>query len=685
MISASDPLTTLPGIGKKWAEKLATLGLHTLHDCSWYFPLRYEDHAHVIPIQHLQEGQAALICGTVLQSTLVGGRAKPRLIVILQDGTGICQLPFFHYATNYQTRFFKGQTVLAFGTPYYKKNGWTMAHPECSWVKKDETPILPDTLLPVYPTTQGVSQGLLRKVILGAVTAVTPQLSELLPPELQTQFAYTTADAVRWLHQPPVDTSDKALQDRQHPAFIRLIVEEFLAHQWALRQPGGECQKPALACPPNSPMIARFIKNLPFTLTSAQQRVWQELETDLNQIKPMRRLLQGDVGSGKTVVAALALLSVAHVHLQSVLMVPTEVLAEQHYQKIHAWFAPLGIRVGLLIGAVKGRARQTLLDDLKTNQLSILIGTHAVFQEAIQFSKLGLVVVDEQHRFGVHQRFTLLEKGQAFTPHQLLMTATPIPRTLAMAIYGDMTVSRLEESPPGRQPIQTVVMPSQKRAAVIEKLATWLKEGRQCYWICPLIEESLVLQCQAAESTWHTLQQQLPEARIGLVHGRFKSAEKQRAMQAFSAHQTDILVATTVVEVGIDVPNASLIIIDNAERLGLAQLHQLRGRVGRGAEQSFCVLLYQSPLSLHARERLDILKTSQDGFWIAEKDFQLRGSGEWLGTKQTGVASYKIAQLETDGRHLETSRHMMIQCPPWATGEALIERWLGRKTQYQEV
>jgi ATP-dependent DNA helicase RecG len=565
-----------------------------------------------------------------------------------------------------------------------------MIHPECRRVEPD-TPV-EERLTPFYPATAGLQQFTLRNLAEEALAHLDTAalLPELLPATLLAQLRLLPiAEAVRLLHQPPAETSVAELESGRHPARQRLAFEELLAHQLSLRRLRERTRRQAAPPLAGSRLSQRFLERLPFTLTGAQQRVLAEIADDLSQPRPMLRLLQGDVGSGKTVVAAAAALRAVETGAQAALMAPTELLAEQHHRNFRNWLDELGIEVAWLTGRLTGKARRTLLERLAAGDIQVAVGTHALFQEAVTFAELALVIVDEQHRFGVHQRLALREKGRAGgrCPHQLIMTATPIPRTLAMSAYADLDTSIIDELPPGRQPVKTVAAPDRRRNEIIDRIRQACLSGRQAYWVCPLIEESEVLQCQAATVTAEQLGEILPELRIGLVHGRLPANAKEAVMAAFKAGELQLLVATTVIEVGVDVPNASLMIIENPERLGLAQLHQLRGRVGRGTTESSCVLLYRPPLSEVAHTRLAVLRECHDGFEIARRDLELRGPGEVLGTRQTGEQSLRIADLLRDQDLLNVVRHtadQLLREHPHCV-ELLIRRWIGAGARYGEV
>jgi ATP-dependent DNA helicase RecG len=657
-----------------------------------HLPLRYQDRTRVTPIGQLRPGEEAQI-----EAELVGAEVTARgrrvLLCHLRDGTGALTLRFFHFSPAQEQRFGQpGVWLRCFGEVRSGYTGLEMIHPECRWLDPNAPPVT-DRLTSIYPATAGLQQFTLRDLAEQALAQLdaTALLPELLPATLRARLSLMPiAEAVRLLHQPPVEASLAELESGRHPARRRLAFEELLAHQISLRRLRARIQRQA--APPltgEGGLSQRFLERLPFALTQAQRRVLDEISIDLAQPRPMLRLLQGDVGSGKTVVAAAAALRAVETGAQAALMAPTELLAEQHYRNFHAWLEPLGIEVAWLTGRLTGRARRTLLDRLAAGEIHVAVGTHALFQDTVAFAELALAIVDEQHRFGVHQRLALREKGRQSgrCPHQLIMTATPIPRTLAMSAYADLDTSIIDELPPGRQPVKTVVAPDSRRDDVIERIRQACRTGRQAYWVCPLIEESEVLQYQAAVVTAEQLTATLPELRIGLVHGRLPTAAKEAAMAAFKAGDLDLLVATTVIEVGVDVANASLMIIENAERLGLAQLHQLRGRVGRGAAASNCVLLYRPPLSQIAHARLAVLRECHDGFEIARRDLELRGPGEVLGTRQTGEQTLRVADLLRDQDLLNAVRHAadgLLRDHPEQV-EPLIRRWIGAGAHYGEV
>ncbi|HDR0627284.1 ATP-dependent DNA helicase RecG [Pasteurella multocida] len=684
------PLTTLSGVGAAISDKLGRIGIHNLQDLLFHLPIRYEDRTRITPIHDLRPDAYATIEGVVQTCEVQFGK-RPILNVSLSDGTSKIMLRFFNFNAGMKNSLQPGARVKAFGEV---KRGRFMAeihHPEYQIIRDNAPLILEETLTPIYSTTEGLKQNSLRKLTDQALAVLENiQIAEILPNEFNPH-PFSLKEAIRFLHRPPPDVSLEALEKGTHPAQQRLIFEELLAHNLAMQKVRiGTQQFSAYPLSYQTDLKQRFLAQLPFTPTDAQVRVTQEIEQDLTHPFPMMRLVQGDVGSGKTLVAALSALLAIDNGKQVALMAPTEILAEQHATNFRRWLAPLGIEVGWLAGKVKGKARQTELENIRTGQVQMVVGTHALFQEEVAFADLALVIVDEQHRFGVHQRLMLREKGKQANsyPHQLIMTATPIPRTLAMTVYADLDTSIIDELPPGRTPITTVAISEERRAEVIARVNhACVNEKRQAYWVCTLIDESEVLEAQAAEAIAEDLRKILPHLRIGLVHGRMKPAEKQDIMQAFKQAEIDLLVATTVIEVGVDVPNASLMIIENAERLGLSQLHQLRGRVGRGTTASFCVLMYKPPLGKISQKRLQVLRDTQDGFVISEKDLEIRGPGEVLGTKQTGVAEFKVANLMRDRKMIPTvqyyARRLIAEQPEVAT--KLIQRWINQREIYTHV
>ena len=687
---AKIPLTTLKGVGDKVAKKLAKLGLVTVQDAIFHLPLRYEDRTRIANIAMVRPGQSANLIVEVQNADIKYGR-KRMLLVRTKDDSGTLTLRFFQFSAAQLKQFSAGTRLLVFGEIRHGMAGAELIHPEYEQLKPGQHVELEPTYTPVYPTTEGVYPTTLRKIIEQALGYLSEQSVEELLPESLRPYQLSLVEALQALHHPPVESSLQALELGQHPAQQRLAMEELVAHQLSLLQLRQQRQSEGgIAIAEGSKLQEEFLATLPFEPTAAQQRVVSEIHADMAQPVPMMRLVQGDVGSGKTLVAALAALRAIEAGYQVTLMAPTELLSEQHALSFSQWLQPLGIEVGWLSGRTKGKARRELLERVASGQVAMLVGTHALFQSDVDYHNLALVIIDEQHRFGVHQRLQLREKGvkAGFQPHQLIMTATPIPRTLAMTAYADLKTSVIDELPPGRTPVTTVAIPDTRRDQVIERVRQVCRtERRQAYWVCTLIEESEVLECQAAEDTANELQAALADLKVGLVHGRLKADQKEAVMQAFKAGELDLLVATTVIEVGVDVPNASLMIIENPERLGLAQLHQLRGRVGRGSTASHCVLLYKSPLSKTAAERLGVLRDSNDGFVIAQRDLEIRGPGELLGHRQTGLTQMKVADIERDADLIpsaQTLAERLLNDYP-VTAAALIERWLPRRDHYAQV
>ena len=683
-------LTSLNGVGAKVAEKLAKVGLHNVQDLLFHLPHRYEDRTRIYPIVKLHAGLWGSVQGKIMSSDVSFGRKK-MLTVKVSDGNGTITLRFFNFTAAMKNNFADGKVIVAYGEVKRGHLGLEIIHPDYKFQTSERSPALEQTLTPVYPTTDGLRQLTLRSLTDQALELMDKSaVDELLPSGLYNQ-QITLTQALHTIHRPPPSINIDDFDEGKHPAQQRLIIEELMAQNLsmlAVRSQGQ--QDKAVALPEMGRFKQQLLEQLPFSPTNAQHRVVNEIEQDLLKTAPMMRLVQGDVGSGKTLVAALAALRAIEHGYQVAMMAPTELLAEQHAINFANWFESMGITVGWLSGKQKGKAKEAELARIASGEAQMVVGTHALFQESVAFNNLALVIIDEQHRFGVHQRLELREKGakQGYYPHQLIMTATPIPRTLAMTAYADLETSVIDELPPGRTPIQTVALPDTKRDAIIERVKhACLTEGKQAYWVCTLIDESEVLEAQAAADTAEDLQRQLPDVKVGLVHGRMKPAEKQAVMQQFKANELHLLVATTVIEVGVDVPNSSLMIIENPERLGLAQLHQLRGRVGRGTVASHCVLLYHSPLSKTAQKRLGVLRESNDGFVIAQRDLEIRGPGELLGTKQTGLADFKIADLVRDQRLVpevqRLARHVHEQYPEHA--KKIIDRWLGDKEFYAKA
>jgi len=688
------PVDRLKGVGPRLAERLASVGVTSVQDLLFHLPSRYQDRTHLTRLGELVAGTEALVEGTVTAAELGFGRRRS-LKVWLEDGDqcGLL-LRFFHFSPAQRDALRPGVGLRCYGEVRQGPHTLEMIHPEYQVRRSESGPPPPQTLTPIYPTTEGLQQTSWRSLTGQALDWLgrgTSLLAELLPEEIPQGLGLPDLEsAIRYLHRPPPHAALDDLLGRSHPAFRRLAFEELTAHQLSLRrlrQMQRSIAAPVLAG--HGALRQRLRKALPFALTAAQERVLAEIAADLAAPRPMLRLLQGDVGSGKTVVAALAALQAVEADHQVALMAPTELLGEQHLRSLSGWLAPLGIEPLWLAGRHKGRERLALVEQMAGGQARVIVGTHALFQEDVAFASLGLVIIDEQHRFGVHQRMRLREKGarDGLAPHQLIMTATPIPRSLAMTVYADLDLSIIDELPPGRTPITTVAIPDSRRDEVVERVRQACAQGRQAYWVCTLIEESEALECQAAEETARQLAESLRELRVGLIHGRIKGPDRESVMRAFAAGGLDLLVATTVIEVGVDVANASLMIIENPERLGLAQLHQLRGRVGRGAQASYCVLLYRSPLSTQARERLETLRRESSGFVIAQKDLEMRGPGEVLGTRQTGELSFRVADPARDQALLPAAQQaadLMLRAYPERV-EPLIRRWLGHREDYVSV
>ncbi len=735
--------TELKGVGKKIAGRLGNIGIKSVQDLLFHLPLHYQDRTRTFPIDSLQADQKVLIEGEIQSASVIF--AKRRMLTVkVSDGTGVITLCFFYFNSGQQFQLSKeGSRIRCFGEVKFGHYGCEMFHPEYRIIGPGSEELIEQTLTPIYPTTEGVSQKQWRKMInqslaeLESLADTTPQIQEWLPLPVRQEFdLWQLHEALKYVHKPPKDAEINLLEDCSHAAQQRLAFEELLAHQlsfFKLRQMMHAEKSPQFV--EGKKFIEAFIVNLPFELTSAQLRVWDEITEDLKSDNAMLRLLQGDVGSGKTIIALLSMLNAVSNGYQAVLMAPTEILAEQHFKNIQNFFVDPAVKprddstsalwddsasasrddsggelsfhdknelssrgmtagstnitVDILTGSHKGKSRQEKLDKILSGETKIIIGTHSLFQEDVNYLNLGLLVVDEQHRFGVHQRLMLREKGavNGFHPHQLIMTATPIPRTLAMTAYADLDYSVIDELPPGRQEITTSVLSNQRRDEIINRVFENCKQGKQAYWVCPLVDDSESLQCQAAESTAALLKGRLPELKIGLIHGRMKPVEKDEAMQKFSNGEIDLLVATTVIEVGVDVPNASLMIIENPERLGLAQIHQLRGRVGRGSIASHCVLMYQPPLTELAKQRLAVLRDSNDGFLIAQKDMEIRGAGEVLGTRQAGIMKFKIADILRDHDLIpevqKVAKVILSDYPSHI--DPLIERWTINNAEYGKV
>ncbi len=690
-MQSDSPLTALKGVGPALAKKLEKLNLHRVDDLLFLLPLRYEDRTQLLRIGSLEAGVRCLISGEILLAETVF-RGRRNLLVRVNDGSGQITLRFFHYSRQQQEQFRPGAEVTCFGEVRRGQSGFEMIHPEYRVLRDQQSAATDDALTPIYPSTEGVQQGRLRSLTdqaLQQMAAAPPQ--ELLPAAITEKLGMPSlADAILYLHRPPADADVEKMLAGTHPCQQRLAFEELLAHYLSLRNLRAlAASEDAVAMTDGNEDVSGFVDDLPFKLTAAQDRVVGDILTDLAQPHPMMRLIQGDVGSGKTVVAAIACIKAIACGMQAAIMAPTEILAEQHWRSFSDWFRPFGITPAWLSGSQRAAARRESLEAISSGSAQLVVGTHALFQEGVEFHRLGLVVIDEQHRFGVHQRMALRDKGISKDghPHQLVMTATPIPRTLAMAAYADLDTSVIDELPPGRKPVTTVAIPESRRGEIVERVRSACETGQQAYWVCPLIEESEVLDYQAAEASYQMLTETLPDLRIGLVHGRMRPAEKERGMKAFKEGLIQLLVATTVIEVGVDVPNASLMIIENAERMGLSQLHQLRGRVGRGAVHSHCVLLYKAPLGRVAKERLAVLRDTNDGFVVAQRDLELRGPGELLGTKQTGLPDYRIANLARDAElmpQVQITAETLLKQSGYDAA-AIVRRWLGDASRYGKV
>ena len=679
-------LIDLKGVGPALVSKLQKLKVHNQYDLLFLLPIRYEDKTSLHKISALVAGEKALIQGFIVLTTVVY-RGRRMLISQLSDDTGIITLRFFNFSKQQARRLAKNAVVRCFGQTRKTASGLEMIHPEYQIINPENPAPLEAGLTPIYPTTEGLQQGRLRKIVRAALEQQIDTIEELLPASIVEELGLVPlTESLREIHQP---SQKNIVNDHQSLARKRLIIEELLANQLALKRLKRYTKKEPAMVLANRLLKESLIKNLPFILTKSQARVVEEIEMDLKKNQPMMRLLQGDVGSGKTIVAALAMLIAVGSKQQAALMAPTELLAEQHFNTVVSWFEPLGVSVALLKSKLSAKDRRTVFAGVANGTIDIIVGTHALFQPSVVYKNLALVVVDEQHRFGVEQRLSLMKKSndRNTVPHQLIMTATPIPRTLAMTAYGDLDASIITELPKGRGNIKTIVVPEEKRSQVMDKISKECALGRQSYWVCPLIEESEELNFQAAESTYVFLQEKLKRLSIGLVHGKLSSVKKIKAMENFINGNTNILVATTVIEVGVDVANSSVMVIENAERLGLTQLHQLRGRIGRGRHESICILLYKKPLSLVAKERLAVIRATNDGFLIAEKDLQLRGPGELLGTRQKGLIGLRIADIMRDAYLLPAINKLTVNIEQNHPDliEKIVRRWVGDQLEYRNV
>ena len=681
----------LKGVGSALEKKLAAIGITSIQDLLFHLPLRYEDRTRITLAARAQIGEYMQFEGEVTSCDLQFGKRRS-LRCSLRDSSGSMTLRFFHFSAAQKDSLAVGTQLRVYGEVKHGRAGFELFHPEYKPLSQASQEVS-DTLTPIYPTTEGLMQPRLRSIIGQAVELVVGKdaIEDYLPADLVAKFNLASlTEAIKQIHRPTADAFGGWDRDAPNPGRDRLAFEELLTHRLSLRRLRDDAA--AKAAPQfvgENQLIRGFLSALPFELTGGQQRAFAEISEDLARPTPMLRLLQGDVGSGKTVVAALSALRAIDAGYQVALMAPTEILAEQHAVNFRQWFEPLGIEVGWHSGKQKGKPRAEQLERVSAGFCQILVGTHALFQGEVIYAKLGLIIIDEQHRFGVQQRLALREKAASMNinPHQLVMTATPIPRTLAMSAYADLDNSIIDELPPGRTPVNTLIVSNERRGEVVERIAAACENRSQAYWVCTLIDESEVLQCQAAEVTAQQLAEQLPQVRVGLVHGRMKPVEKAEVMARFKAAEIDLLVATTVIEVGVDVPNSSLMVIENPERLGLAQLHQLRGRVGRGSIKSHCILLYQSPLSRNGKERLGVMRESNDGFYIAEKDLELRGPGQVLGTAQTGLMEFRIADLVRDAAMLDDVKdaadHVLGHHPQVV--DSLVRRWLGENIHYANV
>ncbi len=680
----SQSCDSLKGVGPAIATKLGKCGIHTIQDLLFHLPFRYQDRTRITAIRDLRAHDWAVVVGKICKTEIQSGK-RPSLTCYIEDTTAVLKLRFFHYKQQQIKQLVTGNMLHLFGETRVFANQLEMIHPEYHLLERDQPHHVEETLTPIYAATAGLSQTRLRQIIQQAIAAAAQTLEQLewLSQQQLTEFAlYPLKEAILQIHRPPPDISIEALLSGNHPALRRLCFDELLAHQLSMqfaKQDRARLHAPPI--PMEHALLDQFLQQLPFSLTTAQQKVLHDIQTDLNQASPMLRLVQGDVGSGKTVVSAIAALQVISQGHQVALMAPTELLSAQHYHTISAWLAPFAIQVQRLTGNLKSKEKKAILQALQQHECHLIIGTHALFQEEVLFKRLGLIIIDEQHRFGVEQRLALQQKGQQIDhfPHQLLMTATPIPRTLAMTQLAHMELSTIDELPPGRSPVITTILNQAKYQQIVVRLQAAIQQGRQAYWVCTLIEDSEKLQCMAAVQRTQALQELLPNLNIGLLHGRLSAGDKANTMLAFKQGAIHVLVATTVIEVGVDIPNASLMIIENAERLGLSQLHQLRGRVGRGCTQSHCILLYQAPLSAQSEARLRTMRATHDGFVVAEKDLELRGLGEILGTKQTGFRQFKIANLPRDQAFIPIVQDIAAQLvrldKPLA--KLVTKRWLG--------
>ena len=694
MTELSTQLSTLRGVGKPTLEKLARLNIHNVEDLLLHLPLRYQDRTKVYPIAEVSNGQEALVAGKVIK-TMVVMRGRRMLLTHIQDTSGTMVMRMFNFSMAQKNTLRQNVKIRCFGEMRFNGSTREMIHPEYSFVRAHESADTPQSLsyMPVYPLTEGLGQHTVRNLTDRALMWLSDpehDFEDLLPEQSPSEFRdLSLKEALKYIHRPPADADIDLLLEGRHVMQQRLAFEELLARSLSLQRLRMQMRKHSAPVIKKRNLFTKLEDSLPFKLTSAQQRVITDIRGDIEKPSPMMRLVQGDVGSGKTLVATAALLDAADSGYQAALMAPTEILAEQHYRNLESWLESSGVKIVLLVSKQKVAERRRILRHIEQGETQVVVGTHALFQKGVVFRKLALVVVDEQHRFGVHQRLSLKEKGAQGNerPHQLIMTATPIPRSLAMTVYGDLDYSVVDELPPGRKPVQTAIISGDRRLEILERVRKMCTEGHQCYWICPLVEESESLQYSTVTDTHKMIQKQLSQLNVGVIHGRMKLEEKEAVMTAFKSGEIHILVATTVIEVGVDVPTASVLIIENAERFGLSQLHQLRGRVGRSETQGSCILMYQSPLSPRARQRLEIMRRTTDGFEIAREDLSMRGAGEIIGTRQTGESQFKIAGLLRDPQYIEQAKKLssvMVEKDPEHTGR-LIERWVGETERYGEV
>lgn len=686
-------METLTGVGPKVAERLQRIQVYTVQDLLFHLPIRYQDRTRIRPVGALRAGEECVVIGNIAHSEVVF-RKRRMLLVSVEDGTGRVLLRFFYFNKSQRDSLSNGVKIRCFGEIRQGLKGPEMVHPEYEILVYDEPAKVEDHLTPIYSTTEGLHQLSLRRLTAQALKWVNqndaPSLDLLPTPPVIDGKTVSIIEALKFVHRPPPEADTEALSLGRHPMQRRLAFEELLAQQLSLSKLRLQMQKQdAVSIQAKGQLYNNLLNELEFELTKAQKRVIKTVFSDLSNDYPMLRLVQGDVGSGKTLVAIAGCLQAIEAGYQAVMMAPTEILAEQHLRNFSQWLEPLGVRLAWLSGKLTASKANEMKALIASGTANAIVGTHALFQQGVEFKNLALVIIDEQHRFGVHQRLALREKGiqDGMHPHQLIMTATPIPRTLAMTAYADLDYSVIDELPPGRKPISTIAIPMERRQEVVDRVANACRNGQQAYWVCTLVEESEALQCQAAEDVYRELRQLLRGVKVGMVHGRMKGKEKDAVMQKFTAKKIDLLVATTVIEVGVDVPNASLMIIENAERLGLAQLHQLRGRVGRGTEESSCVLVFNPPLTENAKTRIDTMRNTNDGFKIAQVDLEIRGPGEVLGTRQTGMLQLRIANIMRDQDLIplvqESAKKLLKDYPKNA--DAVIQRWLGRSTEYGQV